>query len=133
SATHRNPYNLVYRLDPIRAFELKLVKQIVVASVTAEGAMNDPFVRLESVDNRAGIRANLRIHVQTPTGPREQRVTVRDGADLYEVSNNRANYRNGFEIVEINTEPGNEHIQFANRTRLDLGQELGGLREDIWR
>ncbi|MBI3797661.1 MAG: DEAD/DEAH box helicase family protein, partial [Deltaproteobacteria bacterium] len=32
SATHRNPYNLVYRLDPVRAFELKLVKQIVVAS-----------------------------------------------------------------------------------------------------
>ena len=34
SATHRNPYNLVYRLDPVRAFELKLVKQIVVASAT---------------------------------------------------------------------------------------------------
>lgn len=31
SATHRNPYNLVYRLDPVRAFELKLVKQIVVS------------------------------------------------------------------------------------------------------
>jgi restriction endonuclease len=25
SATHRNPYNLVYRLDPVRAFELKRV------------------------------------------------------------------------------------------------------------
>ncbi len=32
SATHRNPYNLVYRLDPIRAFGLHLVKQIVVDS-----------------------------------------------------------------------------------------------------
>src|SRR5213592_1967763 len=32
SATHRNPYNLVYRLDPVRAFELRLVKQIVVAN-----------------------------------------------------------------------------------------------------
>src|ERR1017187_2433765 len=26
SGTHRNPYHLVYRLDPIRAFELRLVK-----------------------------------------------------------------------------------------------------------
>src|SRR5262245_50167422 len=32
SATHRNPYNLVYRLDPVKAFELRLVKEIVVAS-----------------------------------------------------------------------------------------------------
>jgi len=28
SATHTNPYNLVYQLDPVRAFELKLVKQM---------------------------------------------------------------------------------------------------------
>ena len=50
SATHRNPYNLVYRLDPVRAFELRLVKQIVVASAVAEGAANDAFVRVEKVD-----------------------------------------------------------------------------------
>lgn len=45
SATHRNPYNLVYRLDQVGAFELKLVKQIVVASATTDGAANDAFVR----------------------------------------------------------------------------------------
>ena len=39
SATHRNPYNLVYRLDPVRAFELRLVKQIVVASATSKGEL----------------------------------------------------------------------------------------------
>jgi type III restriction enzyme len=47
SATHRHPYNLVYRLDPVRAFELKPVKQTVVASAVAEGAANDAFVRVE--------------------------------------------------------------------------------------
>ncbi len=133
SATHRNPYNLVYRLDPIRAFELRLVKQIVVASVTTEGGMNDAFVRLVSVDNRKGIVAKLRIHVQTPNGPKEKLVTVKNGADLHEISNGRANYQDGFEIAEISAEPGNEHVSFAIGTRLDLGQELGGLREDIWR
>src|SRR5205814_2447729 len=50
SATHRNPYNLVYRLDPVRAFELRLVKQIVVASAAAEGGANDAFVRIEQID-----------------------------------------------------------------------------------
>ena len=43
SATHRNPYNLVYRLDPIRAFELHLVKQIVVDSAVTDGGAERCF------------------------------------------------------------------------------------------
>ena len=82
SATHVNPYNLVYRLDPIRAFELKLVKQIVVGSAKAEGAANDAFVRVEKIDYKNGIKAKLRIHVQTPQGPKEKSITVKQGADL---------------------------------------------------
>src|SRR5204863_4188627 len=102
SATHRTPYNLVYRLDPIRAFELRLVKQIVVASAVAEGAVNDPFVRVEQIDYKKGIKAKLRIHVQTPEGPREKTVTVKQGGDLFTLSNERASYRDGFEVAEIN-------------------------------
>ena len=64
SATHRNPYNLVYRLDPVRAFELRLVKQIIVASAVAEGSANDAFVRVEDIEYKKGIKAKLRIHVQ---------------------------------------------------------------------
>ncbi len=64
SATHRNAYNLVYRLDPVRAFEMKLVKQIVVASAVAENSANDAFVRVEAVDYKKGIKAKLRIQVQ---------------------------------------------------------------------
>ena len=77
SATHRNPYNLIYRLDPVRAFELKLVKQIVVASAAAEGAANDAFVRVEQIDYKNGIKAKLRIHVQTGDGPKEKSVTLK--------------------------------------------------------
>ncbi|MGE5553931.1 MAG: type III restriction-modification system endonuclease [Betaproteobacteria bacterium] len=133
SATHRNPYNLVYRLDPVRAFELRLVKQIVVASATAEGAANDAFVRAEQIDYQNGIKAKLRIHVQAPNGPKEKFVTVKQGADLYVLSNERASYRDGFEVAEINAEPGNEFIRFSNGRTLRLGEEMGGLREDVWR
>jgi len=133
SATHRNPYNLVYRLDPVRAFELKLVKQIVVASAAAEGALNDPFVRVEQVDYKKGIKTKLRLHVQTPDGPREKTVTVKQGADLFALSNERASYRDGFEIAEINAAPGNEYLRFANGRTLRLGEEMGGLRDDVWR
>ncbi len=133
SATHRNPYNLVYRLDPVRAFELKLVKQIVVASAVAENAANDAFVRVEQIDYKKGIKTKLRIHVQTAEGPKEKSVTVKQGADLYTLSNERANYRDGFEVAEINAEPGSEFIRFANGRTLRLGEEVGGLREDVWR
>ena len=133
SATHRNPYNLVYRLDPVRAFELKLVKQIVVASAAAEGAANDAFVRVEQIDYKKGIKAKLRIHVQTAEGPKEKSVTVKNGADLFALSNERACYAQGFSVVEINAEPGSEFIRFNNGRTLRLGEEIGGMREDVWR
>lgn len=50
SATHRNPYNLLYKLDPIKAYEMKLVKRIEVDSVTSDDDFNDAFLKLESVD-----------------------------------------------------------------------------------
>jgi len=133
SATHRNPYNLVYRLDPVRAFELKLVKQIVVASAAAEGAANDAFVRVEQIDYKKGIKAKLRIHVQTAEGPKEKSVTLKNGADLFTLSNERACYQDGFSVAEINAEPGSEFIRFNNGRTLRLGEEMGGMREDVWR
>ncbi len=133
SATHRNPYNLVYRLDPIRAFELKLVKQIVVASAVAEGSANDAFVRVDEIDYRNGIKARLRIHVQTAEGPREKTVAVKQGADLFTLSGERANYAQGFSVAEINAEPGSEFIRFNNGRTLRLGEEAGGMRDDVWR
>lgn len=133
SATHRNPYNLVYRLDPIRAFGLRLVKQIVVDSAIASGAMNDAFIRVEKIDIKNGIKAKLRIQVQTPNGAKEKSVTVKNEHDLYEISENRAHYRDGFVVTEIDGTPGAEFIRFNNGLRLRLGEENGGMREDVWR
>jgi type III restriction enzyme len=133
SATHRNPYNLVYRLDPVRAFELKLVKQIIVASAVAEGAANDAFVRLESVTNEPSLKAKVRIHVQGRDGPKEKSIAVKNKDDLFVRSEERANYREGYQVTAIYAEPGNEYIQFNNGRKLRLGEEIGGPRDDIWR
>jgi type III restriction enzyme len=134
SATHRNPYNLLYRLDPIRAFELKLVKQIVVASAVAENSANDAFVRVEAVDYKKGIKAKLRILVQTPPSvPKEKVVTVKNGDNLFTHSKERANYKDGYEVAEINAEPGKEFIRFSSGRILRLGEESGGARSDVWK
>ncbi|MFN9968913.1 MAG: DEAD/DEAH box helicase family protein, partial [Phycisphaerae bacterium] len=132
SATHREEHNLVYRLDPVRAFELKLVKQIVVTSVAADGGANAACVRIEKVDNTRGIGAKARIHVAGQDGPREKLVTLKPGDDLYEKSNERACYRDGFKVVEIDATPGGECVHFVSR-RMRLGEELGGARPDVWR
>lgn len=133
SATHSNPYNLVYRLDPVRAFDLKLVKQIVVASAGVEGSANAAFVRVESIEYKTGIKARLRIHVQGADGPKEKLVSIKNGADLFAVSNERAAYQDGYVVAEINAEPGSEYLRFNNGRVLRLGEEMGGMRDDIWR
>ena len=130
SATHRNLYNQVYKLDPIRAYELKLVKQIVIADIKGSEAQNDAYIKLLNVDNKNGIRARLRIQVQTISGVKEKDLWVKQNADLFKLSNDRECYKNGFEVLEISAEPGNEFIDFTSG-RLTIGQERGGLKDDI--
>lgn len=130
SATHKNLYNLLYKLDPVKAYELRLVKQIVVASVTGANAQNDAYVKLLEVDNSIGIRAKIRLQVQGNTSVTEQDKWVKQSTDLYTVSNERAAYRNGFEVLDISAEPGNEFIDFTIG-RLYKGQERGGIKEDL--
>lgn len=131
SATHKNVYNLVYKLDPIKAYELRLVKQIVVASVEGANAQNAAYVKLLEVDNRHGYRAKLRIQVQGKGKVTEKDIWAKKYADLYALSNEREVYRNGFEVQDIHTEPGNEFMDFTLAGRLYLGQERGGIREDL--
>lgn len=137
SATHKNPYNLVYRLDPVRAFELRLVKQIVVANVSSEDSANEPFIRVESIEYKKDYKAKLRMLVKTAEGPKEKVVTVKYGSgpkdDLFYKSGELHHYQSGYEVVGGSAEPGDEYIQFSNGRRLNLGEEMGGARSDIWR
>lgn len=133
SATHRNPYNLVYRLDPVQAFELRLVKQIVVASAEEVGIGHEAFVHLEQLDNKKEIRARLRFHAQAATGQREKRAWVKLGDDLYKLSGHRQAYEHGFEVVEINTDPNDPFVNFSGGRRLRLGEAIGGRTDDISR
>jgi type III restriction enzyme len=130
SATHKNLYNLVYKLDPVKAFELRLVKQIIVAQATAENSQNNAYMKLLEVDNKKGIKAKIRIQVQGKNAVSEKDIWVKQGDDLFKKSNERAVYAQGFEVLEISAEPDNSYIDF-NSGRLMLGEEKGGIKEDI--
>lgn len=133
SATHRDPYNLVYRLDPVQAFEQKLVKQIVVASAEEVGISHQAFVRLEDLDNSKGIRARLRFHTQASGGPKEKTAWVSQGDDLYPLSRQRMAYAEGFEVIEISTDPSDPYVEFASGRRVKKGQSIGGSDDSIAR
>lgn len=62
SATHRYPYNLLYRLSPIDALNQKLVKRIEVYSVTEDTSANKPNIMCESVKTTNNkIKAKLKV------------------------------------------------------------------------
>jgi type III restriction enzyme len=134
SATHRAPYNLLYKLDPIKAYEMRLVKRIEVASVMSEGSFNDAFITLDSVDRRAGISAKVIIHQNARDGSvKEKKLKVKMGDDLFHKSNEREAYRYGYIVEEINTEEGFEYIRFSSGRELELGASQGGLTDEIMR
>src|SRR5699024_7593083 len=77
SATHRNMYNLLYKLDPIQAYELGLVKKIEVASVVAEDSYHAAYIKVRNIKNQNGtLKAYLTIHKDTEEGPKESKITV---------------------------------------------------------
>jgi type III restriction enzyme len=134
SATHRNPYHLLYQLNPVQAFDQNLVKGIEVSSVISAGTTSqaDPFLKLDSVELRQGggsIRAKMKV---LKTGSAiAATLTVKRGDDLFGKSDDNEIYANNWVITEINATAGGEYVEFANGRTLALGQELGGSNDDI--
>ena len=133
SATHRNPYNLLYKLDPITAYDLRLVKRIEVASVRSDDSFNDAYVKLLKTDNTNGIKARVEIHKDGPSGPKSTKLWVKQGDDLYVKSRNRYAYRDGYVVHNIDCTPGSEYVEFNQGRLLELGMEIGGLGDDLRR
>jgi len=140
SATHINPYNLLYKLDPIKAYDLRRVTRIEVSSVKADDRFNDVFVRLDKVEYAKGAKtphAQVTINIDTPNGPKTKTFKVKQGDDLHERSNQpprntaRPEYEHGFMVSNISAEPGLEHIEFNNGRMIRQGEEEGGMTEEV--
>ncbi|MEM5871931.1 MAG: DEAD/DEAH box helicase family protein [Candidatus Aenigmatarchaeota archaeon] len=132
SATHRNLYNLVYKLDPVKAYDLGLVKQIEVDSITEENTYNDAYIAVEKIKSqKTKITAKLTIYYNSESGVKKKSITVKVGDDLYKLSNNYNLYKEGFIIEEIDVT--NQTITFSSGTILTSGTTKGGLTEELMR
>ncbi|MFA4829077.1 MAG: DEAD/DEAH box helicase family protein, partial [Thermodesulfovibrionales bacterium] len=130
SATHTNLYNLVYSLNPVKAYDLGLVKQIEVDSIISENAMNEAFIQLERINaTKTKITAKIRIDCNTDKGVVKKSVSVKAGDDIYKLSKEREIYKEGFIIDEIDA--GSGTITLTNGLMLSVGETQGGMNDEV--
>lgn len=131
SATHRKQRNVIYRLDPVDAHDLNLVKQIVVAETTQHGSDATPYIKLVDVRREPRWEAKLELSVRKKDGSLARTEKwVGQGKDLATVTGNSA-YENNWRINEISLEPA--FIELTNHGMLQLGEEIGGNAQAIYR
>ncbi|WP_288060030.1 DEAD/DEAH box helicase family protein [Thomasclavelia cocleata] len=135
SATHKQLYNLMYRLTPVDAYQENLVKHIEVASITSNEASTEPYIKLKSVSNKNNTySAKVEIYVKNKkTGVIEKKtVTVKTNDDLWELSNEVDYYQgDGYIIDNIDCFEGEESISLSNGESLNIGESMGKIDDQI--
>ena len=128
SATHTVTYNQIYRLDPVNAYDLGLVKRIEVDGITEAENFNQAYVEVKSINRQKNkITAKLKIDVNAVEGVLKKDITVKVGDNLFEKSNRRDLYKDGFIVSEIDR----ESVTFNNGLNLIAGSKQGGLTDEI--
>lgn len=131
SATHREKINLLYRLTPVDAYQMGLVKQICVSSNSVANDFNKPYIYLKSVSNESGFSAKIELDIQSKDGKVERTTkTVKAGDDLYVLSGKRDLYQD-YVIEGIDCTKGFECIEFSNSDTVQLGKAIGSIDENI--
>lgn len=105
SATHKEEYNKVYRLDALDAYNKRLVKKIQVKGINLKGSTGtNGYLYLESISLSTSKPpyAVIEHEKRTASGAiSKKRVKVAEGYNIYEQSGNMPAYKNQT-ITEIN-------------------------------
>ncbi len=133
SATHKELYNLMYRLTPVDAYQENLVKHIEVASITSNDASTKPYVKLISVSDKNGFSCRLEIYVNGKSGAIDKKVvTAKDKDDLWELSKEVDYYKgNGYIVDNIDCFEGEEQVFFSNGESIHIGETIGNVDDSV--
>lgn len=127
SATHKNPYNMVYKLTSYDAYNQHLVKKIRVKTVYGEVPKDYPYIRYAAFTKDLKARIEL-FHRDANRGITKKQFDVLDGASLHELSGGLPQYENMFVM-------GNPHkIDGLTISRGKIGQLtlFNDLGESDW-
>src|SRR5438094_3965425 len=131
SATHRNPYNLVYRLTPFEAYRQSLVKKIEVASVVKEDDFNQVFVRVDEIRTAARkVRAKIAVHKRMADAAIKEKAYLFKPGECLEKKADRPEYVS-FVIDEINV--ADRVVKFKNGIEIGVGQTQGADQAALFR
>ncbi|MDY3959835.1 DEAD/DEAH box helicase family protein [Romboutsia timonensis] len=118
SATHKNLYNLVYKLDSFDAYEQDLVKKIEVSTVYSDIDTNYPYVRFARFNS--DYSATLEILKSSEKGTHLEHVRVNKNDNLHELSDGLPQYKDMF----ITKDPHKvEGIDISNLGTIKLGED----------
>lgn len=130
SATHRVPYNVVYRLTPAAAYRNGLVKRVEVASALEVGHAARPYIRLIAVTaKKRTLVARLELLILHPNGEIAKEIKpVKPGAILGLVTG--LPLYDGYIVDEINA--GEGFVSFTNTEEVRADQPLGDAQHAIF-
>lgn len=128
SATLKDRYDVVYRLDAMDAYNQHLVKKIAALGVTLTGSTaTNSFIYLEGIDlykNKAPT-ARLGFEVKGATGTKTVVKKVAGGDDLFLLSNGLDEYKDRFVILPDGIDGRDNSVTFLNGLKLYAGQISG--------
>lgn len=130
SATHKQEFNKIYRLDAIDAYNQKLVKKISVKGIDLKSSTGtNSYIFLDSIDisSKHDPIARMEIEVKRESGIKRELRLFRAGDNLYELSNGLEQYK-GFVISEIDGRYENyDKVYFTNGVEIATGQAIGNV------
>ena len=132
SATHKEIYNPVFKLDSIAAYEKKLVKQIEVATVGLSQNSNTEYIKVTSITSgKKGIKAKIEIDKKKKSTVKRTEISIEHGDILSEKA--KRDIYDGYIVNEITyneADPSKSFIDFG-KVRLTVGQVNGGQDPDV--
>ncbi|WP_322556273.1 restriction endonuclease [Staphylococcus haemolyticus] len=130
SATHRENYNMVYRLDAVDAYKKQLVKKIAVKGIEVSGSnASNGYLYIESIVEKPNLKVRVQFERISPTGKIVKTSKLIDkGMNIYQLSNEIEAYRSGFVVSEINAIE--QCVEFTNGLKLGVGEVVGNTNDE---
>ncbi len=131
SATHKYSRHLLYSLNPVKAYDAGLVKQIEVDSVMSDDAFNEAYIELLDITpKKTKITAKVSVYANVKGVVKKKTISISDNDDLYKKTE-REIYANGYIVSGINAVEG--YIEFDNGVVIYKGQQTGGMSDSVMR
>jgi type III restriction enzyme len=133
SATHKQEYNKVFRLDALDAYNQKLVKKIAVRGISVKGlAGTNAYLYLESIEvsTTKPPEARLEIEIRQTTGIKRVLRKLGKNDNLFDRSGGLDQYK-GFVVADISALDNT--VSFTNGSVLHAGEAAGDVTESALR